>query len=295
MRFAVSRWVLAAGTILTWSSVLVAQDTQEARRAELRRRFQSIAWEDGPVTGALGREAKIQVPAGCRFTGSAGTQTFMELNENPTDGDERGTVLCREEGSGSWFVVLTYRGSGYVKDTERNEINADKLLVGLRKGNQAGNEERRRRGWETIDLDGWDRSPYYDTRTNNLTWALRLIDQSGDTTINHSVRLLGRGGVMEVDLVAGPALTQSAIPTFDKMLTGFTYLPGQKYAEWRPGDKVAEYGLTALVAGGVGAVAAKSGLLGKLAKGLVAVCVAAVAGLRSLVRRVFGRKDAAAA
>src|SRR5438309_3991923 len=27
------------------------------------------------------------------------------------------------------------------------------------------------------------------------------------------------------------------------LISGFTYQPGQKYAEWRPGDKVAAYGL----------------------------------------------------
>jgi uncharacterized membrane-anchored protein len=297
MRTTVSRWILAAVITVTATSAVVAQETDAARRAEMRRRFQAISWDEGPIAGALGDEAKVRVPNGCRFTGAPGTQAFMELNENPTDGDERGTVLCRgaEEGSGIWFVVFTYRGSGYVKDNERDAIDADKLLARLRKGNKAGNEERGRRGWEKIELDGWQQPPYYDARTNNLTWGLRLIDESGDTTINHSVRLLGRGGVMEVDLVAGPALAQAAIPTFESMLAGFTYVPGQRYAEWRAGDKVAEYGLTALVAGGAGAVAAKSGLFGKLAKGIVALCVAAIARFKSAIARLFGRKGNATA
>jgi uncharacterized membrane-anchored protein len=290
-----SRWVFAAIFSLAAVSSLAAQDAD--RKAERRRLFESISWDEGPVIGALGGEAKVPVPKDCRFTGAPGTKVFLELNENPTDGDERATVICPGPGenSGMWFVVFTYRGSGYVKDDERDAINADKLLAQLRKGNKAGNEERRRHGWETLELDGWERPPYYDERTNNLTWGLRLIDASGDTTINHSVRLLGRGGVMEVDLVAGPALAQSAIPDFETMLGGFAYVPGQQYAEWRAGDKVAAYGLTALVAGGAGALATKSGILAKLGKGIIAIIAAALAGLKSLATRVFGKKGNAAA
>ncbi len=293
MRTAVTRWAFAALVGMTIVPEGAAQDDESDPAAEMRRRFQSIEWVDGPSIGMLGGEAQVRVPEGCRFTAGPGTRTFLELNENPTSGDERGTILCPgpEEDSGTWFVILTYRGSGYVKDDERSEINADKLLSTLRKGNKAGNEERRKRGWETLELDGWQTAPHYDGGTNNLTWGLRLIDASGDTTINHSVRLLGRSGVMEVDLVAGPAMADAVLPEFALMLEGFSYLPGQRYAEWRQGDKIAEYGLTALIAGGAGAAAAKSGLLAKLGKGIVALAVAALAGAKSIIARLFGRKS----
>lgn len=296
MRISVMPWALAALTTLTPVLSLAAQDA-DAEREEAIRRFRSISWSDGPGTNHFGDEAQIQIPEGCRFTGAAGTKVFMEINQNPTDGDERGTVLCSgpEEDSGNWFVVFTYRGSGYVKDDERGEIDADQLLARMQKGVKYGNKQRRERGWETLELDGWQRPPYYDQRTNNLTWGLRLIDESGDTTINHSVRLLGRGGVMEVDLVADPSVAEAAIPEFDVMLEQFSYNPGQRYAEWRAGDKVAEYGLTALIAGGVGAAAAKSGILAKMGKGIIAVILAAIAGLRSLAARLFGRKGDATA
>jgi uncharacterized membrane-anchored protein len=96
---------------------------------------------------------------------------------------------------------------------------------------------------------------------------------------------------MEVDLVAGPAMADAVLPEFALMLEGFSYLPGQRYAEWRQGDKIAEYGLTALIAGGAGAAAAKSGLLAKLGKGIVALAVAALAGAKSIIARLFGRKS----
>ena len=68
----------------------------------------------------------------------------------------------------------------------------------------------------------------------------------------------------------------------DAVLGAFRYKLGNRYAEWRPGDKVAEYGLTALVAAGAGAAAVKLGLfafLGKLLAKAGKLVVVAVAGL----------------
>lgn len=210
----------------------------------------------------------------------------MELTQNTTNPNERGVVYCEGEAENGWFVVFTYDASGYVKDDERDELDPDAILTSIREGQEAGNQERRKRGWGTLSIDGWTVKPYYDSATNNLTWATALSESSGGHSVNHSVRLLGRGGVMHVDLVAGPESYQAVTPIFNDLVGGFTFRNGHQYSEWRSGDKVAAYGLTALVAGGVGAAAAKSGILAKLWKVLVAAGVAAAAGLKSL----FGRK-----
>jgi hypothetical protein len=49
------------------------------------------------------------------------------------------------------------------------------------------------------------------------------------------------------------------------------------------------------VAGGAGALAAKSGILAKLGKGIVALIAAALAGLRSFANRLLGKKSNATA
>jgi uncharacterized membrane-anchored protein len=50
---------------------------------------------------------------------------------------------------------------------------------------------------------------------------------------------------------------------------------------------MADYGLAALIAGGAGVAAAKTGLLGKMWKVIAGGVVAALAGLK----RMFGRKE----
>lgn len=250
-----------------------------------------INWQGGPSVGQLGDIARIKIPEGYRFAGRDGVRTFMELTQNPVSGRELG-VLVSPGGPDTepWFVIFEFNAIGYVKDDEKGELDANAILASLKKGNERGNEERRERGWATLDLVGWSTPPRYDPVTNNLTWAIRASSE-GTEVINHSVRLLGRRGVMDADLVLSPSQVDAAVPDFNALLGEFAFLPGNKYAEWVKGDRVAEYGLTALVAGGVGAAAAKSGLLGKLWKVIVFGVVALGAFLKRLLSSLFGSKE----
>jgi uncharacterized membrane-anchored protein len=270
--------------LLAWSP-LAAQDTQEPSA------FEQIPWQSGPVMGDLGGEAQIQVPEGCLFTGAVGTGQFLELTQNPAAGNERGTVICdmNSETTEPWFVVFSYVDMGHVKDDERDKLDADDILESLREGNDYGNKTRRERGWEILTIEGWAKQPYYDQATNNLTWATIVSSGTEGKSVNHSVRLLGREGVMNADLVAGEPQFAAVLPTFDQMVSGFSFKTGHEYAAWKEGDRVAEMGLTALVAGGAGVLAAKTGLLAKLWKGIVALGIAAVAA----IKRLFGKRTPA--
>ena len=276
-----SGWLLIAAVLTFVAAPSYAQSGEGS----------GIEWQEGPSTGALGDIARIKIPEGFRFTGRDGVRRFMELTQNPVSGEELGVMVSPSgPGEETWFVIFEFNPIGYVKDDEKGKLDADAILSSLKKGNERGNEERRKRGWATLDLVGWSTPPRYDAITNNLTWAIRASSQ-GTEVINHSVRLLGRKGVMDADLVLGPAMVGSAVPEFDKLLAGFEFAQGNRYAEWVKGDRVAAYGLTALVAGGVGAAAVKSGALGKLWKLLAVGVVAALAGLKRILGAVFGSKQ----
>lgn len=137
-----------------------------------------------------------------------------------------------------------------------------------------------------MQILGWQQPPFYDPRTNNLTWSIR--GSSGDeTVINHSTRLLGRHGVMNVDLVLSPDQLGNALPTFNNLLTGFSFNSGQRYAEFTKGDKVAQGGLAGLIVGGVGVALVKTGLLQKFWK-LIVVGFIALAGW---IKRLLGNRS----
>lgn len=254
---------------------------------EKLRQIDSIDWKHGPTTGDL-KHATINVPAGAMFADGVGTRKYLELNHNPTNGDELGMVVAEDH---SWFVIFDFSEIGYVKDDEKDEIDADAILKSLREGTEEANKIRRQRGWDSVSVVGWASSPRYEPTTHNLEWATKLRnDKTRDESINHDIRLLGRGGVMEAGLVVGPENYAQMLPSTRKLLEGFSFKDGQRYSEFKPGDKVAEIGLIGLMTGGAVAVAAKTGILAKLGKGIFKIGALIIASLGALFSKLFGRK-----
>ena len=247
-------------------------------------------WAVGPSIGRLGDLATVSVPEGYMFLDAKATRKFLEDGQNVPAGDELGAVLRKLPDKDYWFAVFSYDDTGHIDDAEKDSIDADALLATLKEGSRRGNEERRKRGWDTLELEGWHQPPFYDLATNNLTWSTSIVSD-GSKAINHSVRLLGRTGTMSVQLVAGSASVNTATLEFNNVLNGYSYNSGKRYAEFQKGDKLAGYGLTALIAGGVGAAAVKTGLLQKLWKGIILLLVAAFAAVKRFIAALFGKKE----
>ena len=243
----------------------------------------NVNWLEGPATGDLGSTAQVDVPIGYVFAGAADTKTLMEVTQNPVSGDEVGFLAPSED---DWFVVFEYDDMGYIKDDEKDALDADAMLKSIREATAASNKEREKRGWPTMAITGWEQPPHYDEATHNLEWAIKG-ESEGIPVINYNTRILGRGGVMSVTLVADPEQMPTTLPTFKQLLAAFDYKEGQRYAEYREGDKLAKYGLSALVVGGGAAAAAKAGVFRWLWK----VLVAGAAGAAALFRKIFRRNS----
>ena len=253
----------------------------------LAEQVSALSWETGPTTAKLGSMATLEVPEGFQFVGQGGAGKFMELMQNPSDGNELGVLLNQEN---HWFVVFDFSDSGYVKDDDRN-LDANGIISSIREGTEAANEVRKQRGWPEVHIVGWHQQPFYDSKTNNLTWSIKGSSDDGDN-VNHSTRLLGRRGVISANLVAAPEEVDAAVASFNAMLTDFSYTSGNKYSEFTRGDKVAEYGLAGLIVGGTGVALVKSGLLQKFGKLIVIGVVALLGAIKKLFASLRGRTAA---
>lgn len=241
-------------------------------------------WQPGPVRAPIGKDlAEVEIPEGYMVLDAANTQRLLEYMENPVSGSELATIAPARE-DGDWFMLFEWSDIGYVKDEEGKDLDADAILESIREGTAAANEERKKRGWSPLEVVGWQEEPHYDSDTHNLTWA--IIGQSnGERSINRTVKLLGRRGVMTAVLVAPPQGLEAAARESDALLAAYHFLPGSTYAEYVPGkDKLAKIGLAALIVGGAGAALVKSGLLVRFWKVIVGAIVALGAG----IKRVFG-------
>jgi uncharacterized membrane-anchored protein len=283
---AMRSWVWAAITaacmlfsVATPAQGAAAQEEQlSPEQQHVRNVLNSLKWVEGPATVGVGNNATLRVPEGYVFLDAGDTKKFQELNENISSGNEYTLAPADLH----WFALFEYEDTGYVKDDEK--IDADALLESIKQGTEAANEERRKRGWEEMQITGWRVRPAYNESTKRLEWAIDAQSASGAST-NLFTKILGRHGVTSVALVTSPDSLAADAPQFRDAIRGFEYVEGQRYAEFREGDKVAEYGLAGLIAGGTVAVAAKSGLLKGLWKFLAIGAVALAASAKGLIAR----------
>ena len=251
----------------------------------IMQELQKLAWQRGPGEGAIGAKAKISIPNGFAFLDERNTRRFLELMGNPP----RYVHYMIAPANLDWFAVFSFDPVGYVKDDEK--IDADALLKSLKEGDAPGNEERKRLGMAPIYTDGWHVPPHYDSGTKRLEWGMRLRDERGGLHINYTSRLLGRSGVMSAVLVSSPQTLAEDMKAFNGTLAGYDFVAGEKYAEFKSGDRIAEYGLGALVLGGAAAAAAKAGLFKSLGKFLWVIIGGALMGGWALLKKLFGRKE----
>lgn len=218
-------------------------------------------WLNGPATADLQSRARLRLPAGIRFVESGDARKILKLMGNSTRGNELGMVESR---SNHWWAIFSFDEVGYVKDDEKKNLDADKLLMRMREGAAEDNKRRKSEGIPTLEILGWHVAPNFNDETKNLEWSL-LGQSAGEKFVNYNVRLLGRKGVTEVTLIEDYDKVDAAMPGFRGMLSSFQYTQGENYAEFQQGDKIAQYGLGALVLGGSAAAAYKLGFFGLMA------------------------------
>lgn len=284
--------VLAAPFARAQQADAAGGDQQQKAAEEFRAKLRALDWVKGPTTVNVAGNSSLRVPEDYLFLDAANTAKFEELTHNLSGGKE---VLIGPR-SLQWVAYLEFSDDGYVKDDEK--IDADAILNSLKSSTERANEERRRRGWETMQILGWAVPPAYNTTTKRLEWAT-LFESQSEKGVNFFTKILGRRGVTSVVLVSSPDEQTESVAALNRVLTGYDFNAGDRYAEYKPGDKVAEYGLTGLILGGAVAAAAKAGLLKGFWKVIVgfaaaawkliaAAVVAMVAGIKSM----FARKKA---
>ena len=269
-----------------------AQDsfTAESFDASLHYQTGTIALPGGIAT--------LRLPDGYRFLdGENAERVIVDGWGNPPGEKPLGMIVpagVNPVEDVGWGVVVTFQEDGYVKDDEADKIDYDELLRGMQKDTRESNAERARLGYPALELVGWAARPRYDAATHKLYWARELanVGSTSQHALNYDVRVLGRRGVLSLNAVAAMSMLPSIERDMQGVLGFVDFNEGHRYADFTGGDKVAAYGIGALVAG---TLAAKAGffkvlLLGLLAakKALVVVVVALVA----MVKRLFGGKEA---
>ncbi|MFT4906775.1 MAG: putative membrane-anchored protein [Oleispira sp.] len=193
--------------------------------------------------------------------------------------------------SEAWAVTIAYEEEGYVSDENAEDIDYDELLEQMQEDTRASSIERDKMGYGTVSLVGWASAPYYDASSNKLHWAKEIrFEGTEENTLNYNVRVLGRKGVLVLDFIAGMNQLPLIKQNLGAVLDIAEFDQGASYADFNPDlDKVAAYGIGALVAG---KVIAKTGFLVVALLFLKKFGIFILLGLGALYKMVFKRKEA---
>jgi uncharacterized membrane-anchored protein len=277
--------VLAAGA---------ASAAEADSKAALQQFLDSLHFQSGRVA-VDAAHATLNLTPEYRFLAAADAQRVLsDLWGNPPDDEVLGlivpaaTSLADDNG---WAVVVTYSDDGHVADSEASTLDYAKMLREMQEQTHESNAARRKQGYPTAELVGWATPPHYDSGTNKLYWAKELaFDGAAEHTLNYDIRVLGRGGYLSMNAVAGMSQLDMVQAQMPRVLALTDFDPGQRYGDFNAStDKVAAYGIGALVAG---AIAAKAGLFAKLFVLLLAFKKAVIVGVVAVVaavRKFFAR------
>lgn len=289
--------ILIASLFLIVSFSAPEAQAKPKSRDEAMALAASLKYQHGQIVLRNGL-ATLNVPEGFSYlNGADANKVIVDLWGNPPSEEPLGLLMAGggPVGLNTWAVIITYEEDGYVKDNDAEKINYPDLLKQMQKGIHEANPQRAKLGYPTMELVGWGAPPRYDRPTHKLYWAKELkFNDTSENTLNYNIRMLGRRGVLVLNAVA----VMSQLPEIEKstpqILAAVDFNPGNRYADFSEagGDKVATYGLAALVAGGV---AAKLGFfkgLWVLLLGLKKFVIIAMIAIGAWFRKLFGgRKD----
>jgi uncharacterized membrane-anchored protein len=231
-------------------------ETPEARRQREFREaidaLQKVA-KPGPVDVPMINQGTLRVPDGYIFVPSLETAKLMRAMGNRTGPSLIGMLFSAGDGL-NWFALVTYNKAGYVKDDDAKDWKADELLSQLREGTESGNADRLARGFPAVEVTGWVAPPAYDAETHRLVWSALLRDKdvkiTSEASINYNTYALGREGFFQLNLITNEKQIEQDKVHARVLLAALGYNDGKRYEDFNAAtDRVAEFGLAALIAG----------------------------------------------
>ncbi|MFC5741408.1 DUF2167 domain-containing protein [Dyella tabacisoli] len=304
-RFLPALCLLAAFALTPWPTIAMADDaaTPAAAADESAKTdafLKSLQLQTGTVS-ITKAQASLKLAPGYSFLRATDAQRVLnELWGNPPDSDVLGMILPGTDpkvllDGDAWAVVVSYTDEGYVSDADAAKIDYSDMLKDMQKGAEEENPERIKQGYPAIELVGWAEPPHYDAASHKLYWArdLKFKKSNGAEdghSLNYAIRVLGRQGYLSLNAVAPIDQLNKVRADMPQVLAMTEFDQGQRYADYNSStDKLAAYGIGALVAGGIAAKAGLFAKLGLILLGLKKFLLIGIAAIGGFFAKLFKR------
>lgn len=217
----------------------------------------------GPLDIPLAGQATLHLPANHQFVPQPQAGALLVAMGNPGTHDELVGLVFPTGDKAQWFATLRFEKSGYIKDDDAKDWNAEDLLKSYRDGTEANNAEREKLGVPALEIVGWAEKPAYEAATHRLVWAMSSREKGAPADqpqgVNYNTYALGREGYISLNLITALNDLPADKPAAQTLLGALAFDEGKRYSDFDAStDHIAEYGLAALV---LGVGAKKLGLL----------------------------------
>jgi len=254
----------------------------------------------GPAKVQIGKDlATLNLPKGYVYFGEAKARALME-QMGSGDKDVLAFIMPDQK-EANFGILIGFEDTGYVKDDDAGKIDAKAILESYQEGTEAQNEARKSKGLGELHVTGWDQEPSYDPKTHVVLWSLQGENQDKEQFVNYNTRVLGRKGVLSINLMCDNKDLAAAKPRSQDIVKAIAFNQGQRYEDYQQGDKISTGGLVALIAGGA-LLAKKTGVLAFIAvmfkplllllkAGGAKLLILGAALLGGIGKAIFGKKN----
>ncbi|TGK16884.1 DUF2167 domain-containing protein [Leptospira kmetyi] len=286
MKFNVSAVVL-----FLFSLTLTAQPNDDVTNI-----VKGLKYQTGKVI--LGDKlATLNVPSNFKYINGKQSKLVLEnVWGNPPSAEPLGMLFLKNQSPISdnftYAISIDYSEEGYIKDDDAKDLDYGDLLDEMKNDMKESNESRKKEGYPSVELVGWASPPFYDEKSKKLHWAKTLKFEGSEVdTLNYNIRILGRKGVIVLNVIADADKLPLVNEELDAIVNSTEFNEGNRYEDFNPGlDTVAAYGIGGLIAG---KVLAKAGFFALLLKFWKVIALAVIGGFGVLKKFIFREKDVA--
>ncbi|PJZ58981.1 DUF2167 domain-containing protein [Leptospira barantonii] len=258
--------------------------------------IKGLKYQTGKVI--LGEKlATLNVPSNFKYIDGKQSKLVLEnVWGNPPGVEPLGMLFLKNQNPISdnftYAISIDYSEEGYIKDDDAKDLDYSDLLDEMKSDMKESNEARKKDGYPSVELVGWASPPFYDEKAKKLHWAKTLKFEGSEVdTLNYNIRILGRKGVIILNVIADADKLPMVNEELDAIVNSTEFNEGNRYADFNPDlDTVAAYGIGGLIAG---KVLAKAGLFALLLKFWKVIALAVLGGFGVLKKFIFREKETA--
>ena len=236
--------MVALASILGGQAVAQTTDPDKAIAEEIK----AMHWIDQGDAKLAASKSTLSVPTHVRALTDKDARRLSQILNGDEDAALEAIALDHHNG----VVYFAFDDAGYVTLDDWAELDAAAMIEEVRTNTEKANGERQKQGIRALHVDGWIKQPTLDRANNEVSWAFSAHHDDGSKLINAVAIQLGRSGFEKL-IWAGNAADFETSDFLHQMMQARTFDAGQRYADHSDGDKVAGYGIAALVGAIAGA------------------------------------------